>query len=119
MKIDELFSLTIDRTGVTLHYREQTDQLTNDGKPITRKNDWYYPNIELALKAYLRKTSQLDGLGTIGDILKVLKRADEKIDEFVSTLAKSKSLFDKAPPKPDKVILEESEHYTGITYPNG
>ena len=86
MKIDELFSLTIDRTGVTLHYREQTDQLTTEGKQIVRKNDWYYPNIELALKAYLRKTAQLEGLDTLGDILKVLKRAEVSIEQLSNFL---------------------------------
>lgn len=101
MKIDELFSLTIDRTGATLHYREQTDQLTKDGKPITRKNDWYYPNIELALKAYLRKTGQLEGLDTLGDILKVLKRAEEKIDEFVKVYGDSHRLLSKLSEKPN------------------
>lgn len=103
MKIDELFSLTIDRTGVTLHYREQTDQLTNDGKPITRKNDWYYPNIELALKAYLRKTSQLDGLGTIGDILKVLKRAEVSIEQLANSLKEPLSTASEGLEDPNSV----------------
>ena len=99
MQIDKNYSLVVDRTGVTLQYREPSTDA--NGKSIVRKADTYHPNIELALKAYLRKTLQSSEPTTLVECLKILENADKKIEEFLSTLK---------PSRPQKEDIPEPEN---------
>ena len=77
MRIDDNYSITKDQYSWTLRYKSvRFDK--KKGKDITSSDQWDYPTIKLALKAYLDKS--LKDVTFVKDIIARIEEAEAKID---------------------------------------
>ncbi len=86
IKLDNNFSISQQVThGVTLRYSILTDRISEKtGKLVTQKDQWYYPTLKTALKAYLDKAT-----APAQDVVSILERIAEvelKIDNICEKL---------------------------------
>ena len=79
MKIDENYSMLVTKDFVHLHFTKE-GELNIDGNPIITKNDWYYPNIKLALKKYLN--TKITDCENISEILDKIAEVEKNIDNL-------------------------------------
>lgn len=81
IKIDDFYSLELGKDCVTLRYKEETDTVnTKTNKKIINNDLWYYPNIQIALKAYIKKS--LVGSVDINEVLDKISKLENKIDNI-------------------------------------
>lgn len=73
IKLDECYSISIEKDCVMLKYRCESDEVNEKtGKFFIRKNHWYYSNIPQALKRFLEES-----LTECEDLKQMLVRIDE------------------------------------------
>jgi hypothetical protein len=80
MKIDENYSMVVTKDFVHLHFEEE-GELNDKGNPTITKNDWYYPNIKMALKKYLN--TKITDCENISEILDKIAEVEQNIDNLV------------------------------------
>lgn len=56
MKIDDKYYIKKDANNVILCFEEEGDINEKTGKPIQRKEEWYYKDLKDALRAYFHKS---------------------------------------------------------------
>ena len=79
MKVDENYSMVVTKDFVHLHFEEE-GELNDKGNPTITKNDWYYPNIQMALKKYLN--TKITDCENISEILDKIAEAERNIDNL-------------------------------------
>lgn len=88
LKLDEHFRIETDPYNYVLKYEKVTDKKYVDTEGVERNkvstDEWYYPNLEMALKYYANKSLQnlQDVVGT-QDIINELQRVNNNIKKMI------------------------------------
>lgn len=81
IKLDNFWQIDVDINSVVLKYEEVTDVVNKEtGKYVVKRDLFYYPTIDLALKAYTRKA--INNCDSVLKILDKLQDLDSKIDKL-------------------------------------
>jgi len=75
MIIDSNYSIEVTKDSVNLKY--VSEYVNDKGKTVKQKDNWYYPNIKLALKKYVYEVSS-----DTTEISKIIS----KLEEIESTI---------------------------------
>lgn len=75
MIIDSNYSIEVTKDSVNLKY--VSEYVNEKGKTVKQKDNWYYPNIKLALKKYVYEVSS-----DTTEISKIIS----KLEEIESTI---------------------------------
>jgi hypothetical protein len=75
MIIDSNYSIEVTKDSVNLKY--VSEYVNDKGKTVKQKDNWYYPNIKLALKKYVYEASS-----HTTEISKIIS----KLEEIESTI---------------------------------
>jgi hypothetical protein len=79
IKIDDNFSMKVDRYNINIYYASE-EKINKDGKSYKSNNTTYYPNVRLALKAYVQKS--LEQENSIQELINKIDFLEDKIDQI-------------------------------------
>lgn len=84
MKLSENWSIEFDSNNVTLVFKETRTKVDKNGenKTYESRKEYYYGNIEQALKSYLLKS--LEGAESVEEVLQLIGEVKQKIDTALS-----------------------------------
>lgn len=78
MKIDNNYSLQISKDCVNLKY--ESEYINEKGKTVKQKDNWYYPNVKMALKKYVNEC--VSYASNIDEIISKIEEVETKIDNL-------------------------------------
>lgn len=78
MIIDSNYSIEVTKDSVNLKY--VSEYVNEKGKTVKQKDNWYYPNIKLALKKYVYEASS-----DTTEISKIISKLEE-IENTINNL---------------------------------
>jgi len=84
VKINDKWSIKVDNNFVGLYFEEPQQRIVKNKetgveelKEYIAKDLWFYPNIQLALEAFLLKS--MDDIKEVKDILKAMDRSIKEV----------------------------------------
>jgi hypothetical protein len=78
--LDEFYSVRCDRESCTLYYEKENGINEDTGKVKFERDQWYYPNLRVALSNYLLKSAAKSE--SIQEVLSRISEVETKIENI-------------------------------------
>lgn len=80
MRLDDNYTIEQDPHNIILRYEKEGDINPKTGKPTITKHEYYYKDVQDALKAYINKS--IDVNEDVESVLERLSHAMERVKSF-------------------------------------